>query len=107
MASRSKIVEHISLAINIKTSGRPGWGALDTACGFNMMGLDTYAKWEVHYKNEHGITLQTIPYHKKYRFGNDQICAATDGGVIPIMLGDFVGIIFPGKGIGPGFSFSR
>eukprot|EP00959_Pyramimonas_sp_CCMP1952_P261293 5462957-Pyramimonas_sp.AAC.1 len=43
MASRSNLVEHINLAIDIKTSGRPGWGALDAACGFNMMGLGTYA----------------------------------------------------------------
>eukprot|EP00959_Pyramimonas_sp_CCMP1952_P008558 179076-Pyramimonas_sp.AAC.1 len=66
MASRSILVEHINLAIDIETSGRLGWGALDTACGFNMMGLDTYAKWEIHCKKEHGITLHTIPYHKKY-----------------------------------------
>ncbi|CAK0909173.1 unnamed protein product, partial [Prorocentrum cordatum] len=94
MASRSILVEHINLAIDIETSGRLGWGALDTACGFNMMGLDTYAKWEIHCKKEHGITLHTIPYHKKYRFGNDQICTATDGAIIPIMLGDFVGLVF-------------
>eukprot|EP00959_Pyramimonas_sp_CCMP1952_P267973 5602606-Pyramimonas_sp.AAC.1 len=66
------MVEHVTLAIDIEKSGRPGWGAVDTACGFNMMGLATFDAWAKHYKDVHSITLETVPYHKKYRFGNDQ-----------------------------------
>ena len=58
-----------------------------------MMGEDTYDEWEKDYKDKHGITLQKIQYHKKYRFGNDQICTATEGVVISIMLGKYRGAI--------------
>ncbi|CAK0875279.1 unnamed protein product, partial [Prorocentrum cordatum] len=94
MAARSNMVEHVTLAIDIEKSGRPGWGAVDTACGFNMMGLATFDAWAKHYKDVHSITLETVPYHKKYRFGNDQVCTATEGVFIPIMLGHFSGVIF-------------
>ena len=39
MAAISNLVEHISMTVDIEKSGRPGWGAVDTACGFNMMGM--------------------------------------------------------------------
>ncbi|CAK0794430.1 unnamed protein product, partial [Prorocentrum cordatum] len=94
MAERSNMVEHITLATDIEKSGRPGWGAVDTACGFNVMGLVTFDAWAKHYKDVHSITLETVPYHKKYRFGNDQVCTATEGVFIPIMLGHFSGVIF-------------
>ena len=68
MASRSNLVEHVNLAIDIETAGKPSWGTLDTTCGFNMMGMDTYEKWKRHDKDAHSITLQTIPYHNKYWF---------------------------------------
>ncbi|CAK0820984.1 unnamed protein product, partial [Prorocentrum cordatum] len=94
MAARSNVVEHVTLAIDIGKSGRPGWGAVDTACGFNMMGLVTFDAWAKRYKDVHSITLETVPCHKKYRFGNDQVCTATEGVFIPIMLGHFSGVIF-------------
>ena len=35
MAARSNLVEHIIMTVDIEKSGRPGWGAVDTAYGFN------------------------------------------------------------------------
>ncbi|CAK0805749.1 unnamed protein product, partial [Prorocentrum cordatum] len=103
MATLLNMVEHIPLAIDIEKSGGPGWGAVGTACGFNMMGLETFDDWIKHYKGAHNITLETVPYHKKCRLGNDQVSTATEGfsdvifaclvqGAAPLLLSkNFVG----------------
>ncbi|CAK0895693.1 unnamed protein product [Prorocentrum cordatum] len=87
MASKSNLVEIINVTTDVESTGKPGWGAVDAACGLIVVGIDTYEKWANHYKEQRDITLQTVPRHEKYRFGNDHACAAADGSFTPACWG--------------------
>ena len=78
----------------IETSNRPRWGAIDTACGFNITGSSPTKSWKSITGGQRGITLQAMPYHRKCRFGHDPICTATEAAIIPVIPGNSFGIVF-------------
>ena len=45
-------------------------------------------------KEKRGVALETAPRRRTYRFGNAEVCAATAGIIVPVMLGRIAGLIF-------------
>ena len=71
----------------------PGWGVIDTACGFNVMGLDTFREWEQHFQEKHDIKIKSIPYHQKYKFGKGSSAVAARAALVPSALQGHCGVL--------------
>ena len=79
--------------ITVATAQRPGYGTLDTAGGFNLIGRETLARWR-EAAEVLGVALPTVPLAGvAFRYGNGSTEQCPEAVLIPVRLGEYDGLI--------------
>eukprot|EP00974_Lingulodinium_polyedra_P020314 1963585-Lingulodinium_polyedra.AAC.1 len=71
----------------------PGFGVLDTACGYNMIGAETLEGWQQHLLAAHGLELTRRPLELSFSYGNGGELRSSAAVQIPIALGGRCGVL--------------